>query len=129
MVKSMSLSNHVLNGKGCITALNHKIQNILNILDQITFHIAISGFLFKEAATQVANSGNEVPNATIVRPIMVSFIPSISAMCIAQSTIHCHPKTRPTKPKNTKIIDFPTDILFTVISSGKSLSFLAILKT
>ena len=36
-------------------------KKTLNRLDPITFPIAISGFFFNAATTEVANSGREVP--------------------------------------------------------------------
>lgn len=37
--------------------------------------MAISGFFFKAATMEVASSGNEVPPATSVRPMMDSLTP------------------------------------------------------
>ena len=60
----------VLNGKGAIMALTHKIQNILKIFDHITFHIAMSVCFFIAATADVANSGNDVQIATTVNQMM-----------------------------------------------------------
>ena len=42
-----------------------KTKRILKILEPITFPIAISPFFFVAATTEVTNSGNDVPAATI----------------------------------------------------------------
>jgi len=112
-----------------ITALNHNIQNILKILLQIIFHIAISDFFFIAATTHVASSGKEVPTATIVSHITISLIPNIFAICIAPSTIHCQPKVSQINQKIINKTDFHTDIFFTLTSSDKSFSLFAIPKT
>ena len=44
------------------------------------FPMAISAFPFLAAVTEVTSSGRDVPNATIVRPIKRSSIPSVSAI-------------------------------------------------
>lgn len=122
IVIKTSLSNHVLNGRGLITALSHKIQKILNMFDHIIFQIAISDFLFIAATIDVANSGREVHTATIVSQITVSLIPNIFAICIAQFTIHCHHKVNPTNHKTINKIDFQIGIFLTSTSSTRSFS-------
>lgn len=63
-------------GKGEIVALHPNTKNILNRLLPITFPMAIPGFFFNAAVTEVASSGNEVPPATKVNPITDSLTPS-----------------------------------------------------
>ncbi len=87
----------------------------------------MSDFFFMAAIIDVANSGNEVPTATIVNHIIVSLIPNIFAICIAPSTIHCHHRVSQINHTTINNTDFHPDIFLTVISSGKSLSFFAIL--
>ena len=52
-----------------MVALIDKIKNTLKIFEPMTFPNAISEFFLKAATVEVANSGNEVPNATMVKPI------------------------------------------------------------
>lgn len=51
-------------------ALIDKIKNTLKILDPITLPKAISEFFLNAATAEVANSGREVPKATIVRLLL-----------------------------------------------------------
>ena len=50
-------------------------QSMLKIFDPTTFSMAMSLSPFNVAAIEVATSGNEVPAAIMVRPMMVSFHP------------------------------------------------------
>jgi len=59
-----------LNDIGLIKALIDRIKRILKMLEPITFPIAISLFFLKAATIEVTNSGNEVPAAIIVNPII-----------------------------------------------------------
>jgi len=54
---------------GYKNAVIHKINNIFDILLHTTFDIAISEFHWKADIMLTINSGADVPNATIVRPI------------------------------------------------------------
>ncbi len=54
------------NGVGNIKELSPKIPRTLKKLEPTTFPTAISLFFFIAATTDVANSGNEVPTASIV---------------------------------------------------------------
>ena len=56
-------------GTGVINALDPTTNRILKIFDPMMFPIAISALPFLAAVTEVTSSGNEVPKATIVRPI------------------------------------------------------------
>ena len=56
-------------GTGVISALEPTTNKILKIFDPMIFPIAISALPFLAAVTEVTSSGNEVPKATIVRPI------------------------------------------------------------
>ena len=51
-----------------------KIKKILKMLEPITLPTAISLSPFFAAIIEVTNSGNEVPKATIVKPIILSEI-------------------------------------------------------
>ena len=77
---------------GVIVALQPNTKNILKRLEPITFPIAISGFFFNAATTEVANSGREVPPATKVKPIIDSLTPSPRAIPEAQATKNWRPK-------------------------------------
>ena len=56
-------------GSGDINELIPRIKKTLNILLPTIFPTAMSEFFFNAATTLVANSGSEVPMATIVKPI------------------------------------------------------------
>ena len=73
-------------------------KKTLNRLDPITFPIAISGFFFKAATTEVANSGREVPIATRVNPITDSPTPNDRATSLDPSTKSRPPKIKATSP-------------------------------
>lgn len=112
-------------GKRGVTVAEHpSIKNMLKRLLPITFPIAISGFFFKAATTDVASSGSEVPTATIVTPITASLIPIPLAMPIAPFTNICPPKISAASPNTMKVIDFQRGRTFTSISAVLSLVFL-----
>ena len=67
-------------GSGDTEALHPNTKNRLNRLLPITFPMAIPGFFFRAAVTEVASSGSDVPPATSVRPIMESLTPSDEAI-------------------------------------------------
>ena len=46
------------------------MKKMLKMLEPMTLPTAMSQFFFTVATTEVANSGNEVPAATIVSPII-----------------------------------------------------------
>ena len=58
----------------------------LNKLDPMIFPIDIACSLRKDAITEVASSGSDVPNATIVIPITISLKPKYRAISIAPYT-------------------------------------------
>ena len=107
-------------GKGEIVALHPNTKNILNRLLPITFPMAIPGFFFNAAVTDVASSGNEVPPATKVNPITDSLTPSDRAIPLAPSTKSCPPKMRPASPPTIKRTDFHTGISLIFCSSPTS---------
>lgn len=76
----MSIEDIPVIYKGVILALQPNTKKILNKLLPITFPMAISGFFFKDATTDVANSGKDVPPATSVRPITDSETPKFFAI-------------------------------------------------
>ncbi len=59
--------------------LQPNTQKILKIFDPTTFPIEISDLFLREATAQVANSGKEVPSATIVNPMSDSLMPKVLA--------------------------------------------------
>ena len=63
-----------------------KIKNILNMLEPTTLPMAISLLFFKAATIEVANSGKDVPAATIVSLMSFSLTPNDSAISMALST-------------------------------------------
>ena len=85
---------------------------MLKILLPTTFPTAISLSPLMAATTEVANSGREVPAATMVRPIIQSLTPILRAISVALPTSHCDPKTKKPTPNNMKaifLIHCPTD--------------------
>ena len=70
------------------------------------------------AVTEVNNSGNEVPKATIVNPINLSLKPKIFATKVALSTTQLLPATIKTNPITVKISAFGKERFF--ISSDSS---------
>ncbi len=69
----------------------------LNKLDPIIFPIEIACSFRKDAITEVASSGRDVPKATIVIPITISLIPRYQAISMA-------PFTNKFAPKESKVI-------------------------
>ena len=65
----------------------------------------------------MANSGKDVPTATMVKPINDSLTPSQSAKLTALSTTSLPPITKATKPRTIKIIDLTKLISLTFIAS------------
>ncbi len=63
----------------------------LKILEPTTLLTEISAFPAKTALIVTANSGAEVPKATMVRPITKSEIPREYAMCEADVTTQSEP--------------------------------------
>jgi hypothetical protein len=86
------------NGNGVITALIAKTRNIFSIFEPIALPTTISTLPLRAATTEVANSGSEVPPATIVSATTPSFIPSSVAIAIAPFTIHLPPIANPASP-------------------------------
>ena len=74
-----------------IMATPPRIKPRLNMLLPTILPTEISACSRIAANVVTANSGAEVPNATIVRPIMISEIPSFSAIAEADSTSHRAP--------------------------------------
>lgn len=81
---------------------NQRIQKILKIFDHTIFQMAISLCHFRAAMIDVANSGNDVPTATIVRPMTISDIPNDSAINTAPSTNIFPHKNNPTSQPSMK---------------------------
>lgn len=110
IVIKMSIFDALLNGRGFIIDVIQSIQNILKILLQTTFQIAISGCFFKAATIEVASSGKLVQIATTVNQITASLIQKFLAISIAQFTIHFHHIVSQTSQNIIKIIDFQVEI-------------------
>lgn len=73
-------------GRGDRLALHPNTKNTLNRLLPMTLPMAIPGFFFKAAVTEVASSGKEVPPATSVSPMIESLTPNERAIPLAPST-------------------------------------------
>jgi hypothetical protein len=110
IVINISIFEELLKGKGEIVEVNHRIQNILNILLQTTFQIAISVCFFIAATTLVASSGRLVQIATTVKPITASLRPNHFAITTAQSTIRLPQRVKPVSQIIIKITDLSIDI-------------------
>ena len=83
---------------GCINPVTPNTARILNILEPITLPIAIPLSPLRAATTLVASSGNDVPPATIVKPIIASDTPNDEATLTAPLTKRLLPKIRHDKP-------------------------------
>ena len=83
---------------------NPKIKPRLNILEPKTLPTAISGLPSNAALTDTANSGAEVPIATIVKPIIKSETPNFWANLLAESISHSAPFQRKTMETTTIVI-------------------------
>jgi hypothetical protein len=77
--------------------------------------------------TLTANSGRDVPIATIVTPMKASGKPKFVAIQTALSTIIFHPPIKPTNPSIINTVDFIFDIN-SIFSSSSEFQFFAILK-
>jgi len=110
---------------GATDALVPTTRKILNRLEPITFPIAISGFFFKAATTEVANSGKEVPAATNVMAITDSLTPKLRAIPEAPSTKNCPPYTKPTNPNTINKTLFQSGIDFISTSFSDPLRAMA----
>lgn len=84
-------------------AVLHTIRKIPYIFDPTILPSAISGFLLRAAITLAANSGRDVPIATIVRPMIDSGTPSPLAILVADVTSICHHPTSPAIPSTINI--------------------------
>ena len=115
---------------GSTIAVTPTIINTLNTLLPTTLPMAMSALPPNDAIVLMTNSGAEVPNATMVRPITRSEIlkrfataaaPSVSAL--APSKINAKPPTR----KSVSSI-FYNDFLFFSVRGGKGIKINRVLK-
>lgn len=86
--------------KGVMDAVQPSTKKILKILDPITLPRHISECPLVAATIDVANSGRDVPAASIVSPISPSDHPMARAIADALSTNHCPPSIRQARPPN-----------------------------
>ena len=90
---------------GCMTAATPSIKRELVIQLPRTLPNTISVLPDANALIETANSGAEVPNATIVNPIRIFEILKFCAVDAAPSTNMSAPFIKNTKPKtNNKIL-------------------------
>ena len=73
-------------GRSIITLVIPRMNRILKRLLPTIFPMARSTSPFRAAVTEVMSSGSDVPNATIVRPMILSETPKKSAIPAAPST-------------------------------------------
>ena len=97
-----SMINFEAKGTGVMRADVPTTKRILKMLDPTIFPIAMSEFPFLAANMDVTSSGNEVPRATIVRPINRWLMPKCKAKLVAPSTAKLLPSNRQTRPKGIK---------------------------
>ena len=71
------------------------------------------GFPFRAAVTDVASSGSDVPQATIVRPITASLTPNALAISDAPATKRSPPNISAASPPITNAAAFSGRISFT----------------
>ena len=90
--------------KGVIRAAMPKIKKVLAMLLPIMFPNARSEALFSPAVTFTKNSGADVPNDTMVRPITTCDIPKRKAIDEAPSTNRSAPLINITNPITNAII-------------------------
>ena len=83
---------------GAMSAATPKISRLLKILLPITFPSAIPELPFSAAPVLITNSGNEVPSATIVRPITNSLILKRRARADAPFVSQSAPRITSTMP-------------------------------
>lgn len=83
---------------GVIVADAPRTRNILKILLPTTLPIAMPGFPFRAAATEVASSGREVPQATMVSPMTASLTPNALAISDAPLTKRSPPNMSAARP-------------------------------
>ena len=78
---------------------------MLKILLPITFPTRMSCSFFNDDTIEVTNSGSDVPNATMVKEIILSDIPRLFAILVALLTTKSLPKTIPINPIITNSSD------------------------
>jgi hypothetical protein len=88
------------------------------------FPIAISGFFFRLATTDVAISGSEVPIATTVTHIVSSDNHNCLVISIAQFTIHSHPIISHVNHPAISSVDFVVENCSIVSFSAISVFFI-----
>ena len=92
--------------RGVTVAEQPSTKKMLKRLLPTTLPMAISGFFFRAATMLVANSGSEVPPATMVKPMTASLTPSPRAMPLAPLTNPLPPSTKAARPPTIKRVDF-----------------------
>ena len=80
---------------------------------------AMPGSPFLAAITEVTNSGNEVPMATMVSPTSASLIPRERAMMLALLTTSCPPMMTAASPRMTYTILFGIGMTSIGVSSNR----------
>lgn len=95
-----------------IVQVNPMIKPILAMFEPIILPIAISSLPENVATNVTTNSGKEVPNATIVRPITSLDIPNFLASLVDPETIKSPPKYRRVIPES-KLIKMINDSIIT----------------
>ena len=102
---------------------------MLNTLEPSAFPIAIPLFPLRADTTLVANSGREVPPATIVKPITASDTPRFVATAVAPSTNKLLPPIKQSNPTRIHTTDNQVAIGFfpspSIASSASAPCFLA----
>ena len=98
----MSMGDMPFISIGQIAAVVPRMASMLNTLLPITLPMAMAELPFFAATTLVANSGSEVPHATIVSPITPWLTPSDAATPEAESTNILLPRMSMARPAMKK---------------------------
>ena len=86
---------------GAIRAVRPRTRPILVILDPSALPTPIAGLPCQAATAETSISGAEVPNPTMVRPIISGLTPRLRAVAEAPATKRSAPQTSRTKPPIT----------------------------
>ncbi len=89
---------------GLIKAATPSATPTLKRFDPRALPMASSGLLLSAATAEEKISGAEVPNATIVKPIIKGETPKFRANADAPNTNLSAPQIKPIKPRTMKIV-------------------------
>jgi len=118
-ITAKSRNKAELNGIGLIAPLTPRIKSKLKILEPIIFPATNSGSRFNAADADAANSGSDVPIATMVAAIRASDKSKERAMLTAESTTNFPPRGSSIIPSTSIVIAERIEFFgFSAFSSG-----------